>query len=186
MQVELLDLQYPDALAALDAGAANFAVMAFESSSERFQQELLWREKMVLVVPAQHPLAKFRQVKPAILAEHTLMVIEQYQPLRARIAEALGSQGLSMPQVKSVGNLNTLLGMLDAGMGVTLLPHIIAKRNEARGTRIVLLEGMDLHRDFGIVRVPKVDQSTAVTSFCEFLRSQMSLEAASTVGMNPD
>ncbi|MNO00256.1 hypothetical protein D3C81_2201140 [compost metagenome] len=50
----------------------------------------------------------------------------------------------------------------------------------------MLLEGMDLHRDFGIVRVPKVDQSTAVTSFCEFLRSQMSLEAASTVGMNPD
>ncbi|MEB0039301.1 MULTISPECIES: LysR family transcriptional regulator [unclassified Pseudomonas] len=180
VQVELLDLQYPEALAALDSGAANFAVIAFEPRSERYQRELLWREKMVLVVPAQHPLAKFRSVEPAMLVNYPLMVIEQYRSLRAQIAEVLEQQGLVMPPVKSVGNLNTLLGMLDAGMGVTLLPHVIAKRNDERGTRIVLLEGLDLHRDFGIAYSQKIDQSTAVTSFCEFLRQHMALEAAET------
>lgn len=180
VQVELLDLQYPEALAALDSGVANFAVIAFEPRSERYQRELLWREKMVLVVPAQHPLAKYRSVKPAILVDYPLMVIEQYQSLRARISEVLEIQGLVMPAVKSVGNLNTLLGMLDAGMGVTLLPHVIAKRNEERGTRIVMLEGLDLHRDFGIAYSQKITQSTAVTSFCQFLRGHMALEAAAS------
>jgi DNA-binding transcriptional LysR family regulator len=182
VQVELLDLQYAEALAAVESGAADVAVMAFEASSERFRRQLLWSEEMVLVVPAQHALAKFRSVKPEILADYPLMVIEQYQPMRARIAELLERQGLTMPASKSVGNLNTLLGMLDAGMGVTLLPRIIAKRNEERGTRIVSLQGVDLYRDFGLIFPRKSEQSLAVSSFCEFLNQQMSLEAASNLG----
>jgi len=176
VQVELLDLQYTDALAALDSGAADVLVAAFDEKVQPYPRKLLWSGEMVLVAPAGHPLARHASVDPGVLVDHPLMLIEQYQPMRAHIAEALQARGLSMPPAKIVGNLNTLVGLLDAGMGVTLLPSLIAQSGSAAGHRVVSLQGLELRRDFGLVFPRKEAPGHATSAFCAFLERHLNPE----------
>lgn len=170
VQMELLDVKYTEALNALDRGDADVAVMSLDEidlSSYKFQH--LWNGTMVLVVPSIHPLASLERVGARELAFHPLMLIEQYLPVRARIAEAMEKQGFSLPPSKMVGNLNTLMGMLDARMGITLLPHGMAERCHDVSIVPLAVEGLSLTRRFGVVFPYKADLSTAAASFCKFL-----------------
>jgi LysR family carnitine catabolism transcriptional activator len=172
VQVELRDLQYADALNALDTDAADLAVLALEGNDARYRFEPLWTRDMVLVAPRGHELAGRERIKLEEIARYPLMVVEQYQPIVARIAQALKPLGLSLPPIRAVANLNTLLGMFDAGMGVTLLPRSAAA-GIGSGHSGIDIEGLDLRRNFGIVLARQSDLGTAATSFCRYLREHM-------------
>lgn len=174
VQVKLRDLEYTEALATLERGEADVAVIAIDEidlSGYRYQP--LWSGKMVLVVPSIHPLAGMEHVGARELAFHPLMLIEQYQPMRARIADAMEKQGFTLPPSKMVSNLNTLMGMLDARMGITLLPQVMARR--CRDVSIVPLEieGLSLTRKYGVVFRREAELSASGSSFCTFLRHSM-------------
>lgn len=171
VQIELRDLQYPDALAALDAGTADVAVLALEEEDAGYRFQSLWTDDMVLVVPVKHPLARRGSVGLAELARLPLTIVSQYQPMVTRIAEQMKTHGLSLARARSVANLNTLLGMLDAGLGMTLLPRAMGRRNAAY--RIVEIEGVVLQRRYGIATPHKARLSTAAQSFCKFLQRAM-------------
>jgi LysR family carnitine catabolism transcriptional activator len=173
VQVELHDLQYPDALAALDAGTADLAVLALDEEDARFRFQTLWTDDLVLVVPVGHPLAARSRVALEDLAEHRLTVVGQYQPILSKLADEMGRRGFPLPKPKTLANLNTLMGMLDAGIGITLLPRSVGSRDEGRRHVVVEIEGLLLRRSYGIALPYKAKLSTAAQSFCKFLRQAM-------------
>jgi len=173
VQVELHDLQYPEALDALDAGTADVAVLALDDEDTRFRFQTLWSDDMVLVVPVGHPLAARNRVGLEDLAEHRLTVVGQYQPILSKLAGEMGRRGLALPKPKTLANLNTLMGMLDAGIGITLLPRSMGRRDEGRRHAVVEIEGLSLRRSYGIALPHKAKLSTAAQSFCKFLRQAM-------------
>jgi LysR family transcriptional regulator, carnitine catabolism transcriptional activator len=173
VKVELHDLQYADALAALDAGTADLAVLALDEKDARFRFQTLWTDDMVLVVPVGHPLAARSRVALEALTEHRLTVVGQYQPVLSRLANEMERCGLALPKPKTLANLNTLMGMLDAGIGITLLPRSMGRRGEGLRHVVVEIEGLLLRRNYGIALPPKAKLSTAAQSFCRFLRQAM-------------
>jgi LysR family carnitine catabolism transcriptional activator len=170
VEVELLDLQYASVLAAIDDGHADVAVLALEGSDRRYRFVPLWQDDMLLVAPQGHALAQRKSVGPEDLASIALMVVDQYQGVRARIADALQERGLKLPPSKVVGNLNTLLGMLDAGMGVTLLPRSVSNRGSVAKHAHIEIEGVDMTRRFGVVTAHAAQLSPATQSFIRFVR----------------
>lgn len=170
VEVELLDLQYASVLAAIDEGNADVAVLALEGSDKRYRFVPLWQDDMLLVAPHGHALARRKSVGPEDLASIALMVVDQYQGVRARIADALQERGLKLPPSKVVGNLNTLLGMLDAGMGVTLLPRSVSLRGSVAKHAHIEIEGVDMTRRFGVVTARTAQLSPATQSFIRFVR----------------
>jgi DNA-binding transcriptional LysR family regulator len=170
VEVEMLDLQYDEVLAAVEEGTADLAVLALETESAPFRFEPLWSDDMLLVVPQGHPLAGRRKLRPAELAAHPMMVLAQYEGLRQRIADAAALRGSSLPPAKVVANLNTLLGMLEANLGVTILPRFMSGRPEVAQHVLVDIEGVDLSRQFGIVTARRATPGTACQSFCQYLR----------------
>ena len=175
VEVDLRDLQYAAALAALDEGSADLAVLALDKAdAPRYKFQSLWSDDMLLMVPAAHPLANSKKAGPAEFAAYPLIVVEQYQVLRSRIELALENQGKTMPPSKVVANLNTLFGMLSAGMGMTLMPHSMSKHGQVLKHRLLEIEGIDLSRHFGIVQARRRTPSTAETSFCRHLQKTAS------------
>lgn len=170
VEVELLDLQYASVLAAIDSGQADVAVLALEGSDRRYRFVPLWQDDMLLVAPRGHALAQRKSVRPEDLASIALMVVDQYQGVRARIADALQERGLKLPASKVVGNLNTLLGMLDAGMGVTLLPRSVSQRGSVAKHAHIEIEGVDMTRRFGVMTARTAQLSPATQSFIRFIR----------------
>ena len=171
VEIELRDLHYADVLNGLENGMVDLGVLALEADDARFPFEPLWTDNMVLVIPHGHPLTGTRQVGAEELSRHMVITIEQHQGLRARIAAALHARGLSLPPSKVVANLNTLLGMLDAGMGVTLLPRSMVNRRIMEKHTLVEIDGIDLTRRFGIVLSPRAQLGTAGQSFFSFLQA---------------
>lgn len=170
VQVVLRDLSYRDALDAVDQGSADFAVLSLERSDSRFRLLPLIREDVVLVAPANHPLNGRRSASMQDIAAHPLLVIEQYASMHERIAAELQRHGVAFEASTTVSNLNTLLGMLNAGMGATLLTRSVARRSQKDGHSIVEIDGMTLVREFGVVRARKHELGTAAQSFIRFLK----------------
>lgn len=170
VEVELLDLKYAGVLAAIESGEADVAVLALDAPDRRYRFTSLWKDDMVVLAPRSHALARHRSVGLEELASVSLIVIDQYHAVLGRIAAALKARGLSMPPPKVVGNLNTLLGMLDAGMGVTLLPRSVSGRGSVSKHARIEIGDIDMTRNFGIVTARDTKPNAALQSFIRFLR----------------
>ena len=173
VQVVLRDLRYQEALAAVDDGSADLAVLSLEAPDRRFRVQPLAKDDLVLVAPTTHPFAGLKSVSLETMSTQPLMFIEQYEPIRTRIAEELLTRGIQLPPSATVGNLNTLLGMLDAGMSATVLTRSMAKRSQLKGHSIVEIEGIHLVRNFSVLRSRRTELGTAADSFVLFLRQAM-------------
>lgn len=175
VQVELLDLRYPDLVTALQEGAADFGVLAYEGGDEQFIVEPLRTEDVVVVAPANHPLAVAGRRRVALddLHGQKLIMIDQYQPMRRQLEAAMQAQGLSLPPSPSVGNLTTLLGMMDAQMGLALLSRSIANQRRVRGDLLLEIEGVELRRRYALVHLRKAALGTAAQSFRRFVLDTM-------------
>lgn len=170
VEVELLDLKYAGVLAAIEAGEADIAVLALDAPDRRYRFTPLWKDDMVVLAPRSHALADLRSVGPQELASVPLIVVDQYHAVLGRIAAALQARGLTMPPPKVVGNLNTLLGMLDAGMGVTLLPRSVSGRGSVSKHARIEIADIDMTRSFGIVTARGTKPNASLQSFIRFLR----------------
>jgi DNA-binding transcriptional LysR family regulator len=97
--------------------------------------------------------------------------------MKARIAAEVARHGLTLKPAASAGNLNTLMGMLDAGMGTLLLPRVMARRSLQAGHVMVEIEGIALHRRFCIVMLRDAAPTATLRRFCRHLKHEMAEDA---------
>lgn len=176
VQVELRDLNSAEALAALEAGAADVGIMALDERGGRFRFQPLWQDRMVLVIPCTHSLAGQLVVMLAELANVQLILNEQYLPMKEHIAGVMAQQGLQLKPCKTVGNNNTLFGMLDARMGIGLMPRSLARRCVEAGHKVAEIQDVELHREYGLVFSRKAEMNPACLSFCRFITGRAEQE----------
>ena len=177
VDIQVRDLRHGDALQAIAAGDADVAVVAFDGKDRRFRSQTLRNEDMVLIVPPDHPLARSGRATLDEIVAFPLMMLEQYETMKARIAAEVARHGLTLKPAASAGNLNTLVGMLDAGMGVLLLPRVMARRSLQAGHVMVEIEGIELYRRFCIVMLRDAQPTPVVRRFCRHLREEMAEDA---------
>jgi DNA-binding transcriptional LysR family regulator len=98
---------------------------------------------MVILLPERHPLAKFRQLPLAALANEKLVLfprqagVEWFDEIIASCRQS-GFEpilGLEAPQITSVSNL------VAAGLGVSLVPLSVASQIQKTGTCSVKIKG---------------------------------------------
>ncbi len=178
IEVQLRDLRHGDALEAVAAGDADVAILAFDGQDKRFRFQSLLTEELVVVVPSDHPLSRLTRATLDEIAAYPLMMLEQYETIKARIAAAVGLHGLALKPAVSAGNLNTLMGMVDAHMGILLLPRFMARRSVEAGHVVIEIVGIRLVRAFCIVMRHDAKPTIAVRRFCRHLRQEMSVAAA--------
>jgi DNA-binding transcriptional LysR family regulator len=185
VQVTVLDLRHSAALDSLERGESDIGVMALDDPQPKFRFLPLTEEELVLVVPPAHPLAAVASVTLQELAPYPVMMLEQYATLQAKVAEAYARQGLRFRPAVKAGNLPTLLGMLDAGNGITLLPRSMAQHNATVPRSVVPILDTDLTRCYGIV-IPKAkEMSPALISFCAYLQSELAMGKNGDGGTRP-
>lgn len=174
VDVQVRDLRHRDAVQAVASGDADVGVIHFDGDDKRFKAQPLRNEPIVLVVPPSHPLARSRRATLDAMAAYPLMMLEQYDGMKSRIAGELARRGLVLKPAQSAGNLTTLMGMLDAGMGILLLPRVMTRQSLQAGHVLVEIEGIDLRRTFSLVSLRDSKPSLAVRRFCQHLRQELS------------
>jgi DNA-binding transcriptional LysR family regulator len=111
-----------DQLDALRSGRIELALMRDAVPASGFRYEELQRERLVMAIPSAHPLARRRGLKLAALREEPFILFpRQANPgIHDRITDTCRAAGFEPRVVQEVGDVQTRLGLVAAGLGVTI------------------------------------------------------------------
>ena len=141
LQVRLSDQPQQLAVEAVRDGAVDFAVLVgIDTPETDLEQQPLFDEGFVLVCPAGHALAQRQQLAPADLASQPLVLLDHSSGSRPLIDRAFARAHVDMQVAIEVGHPATAFRMVQAGLGVSVLPALSLPLPDADALRAVPLE----------------------------------------------
>lgn len=122
--VRIVEAGADDVLAAVKNGEADLAINYIGMQDPEIEFTPLLKERYVLACPAGHPLAKRRSVKWAELADYPLARVSHASRNRLLIDQALAELPPLPRPIVEVRHVSTLLGVVEMGMGVAVVPQL--------------------------------------------------------------
>jgi LysR family transcriptional regulator, hydrogen peroxide-inducible genes activator len=130
LKVLLREEQTAELLQAVDSGGVDFAILALPMDIGRLQALPLFTEELWLIHAEDDPLAQLAQPAIAQVDLHRLMLLSDGNCLRdhALLSCRTGRRGkLAQTSDIEASSLPTLVQMVEAGLGVSLLPEMAIK-----------------------------------------------------------
>jgi LysR family transcriptional regulator, hydrogen peroxide-inducible genes activator len=124
-------------LTELSSGRLDAAFIAHIPALEGIEMVELAKDPFYLAVKAGHPLTRLKEVTMAQLAHEPLLLLDQGHCLREHAMVALGRDAITEENDVRAASLLTLVQLVEAGMGITLLPKIA--HEAIAGTRVQLI-----------------------------------------------
>lgn len=126
LELLLLDRMQHDALASVLSGEVDFGVVIEPEPgrSDELHAEPILSEPFCLVCPPTHRLARQRSVRWAALHGEPLVLLDHASGSRRLIDDALRGHGVQAPVAQEVGHVTTIFRMLDAGLGISVVPTL--------------------------------------------------------------
>ncbi|SHH00081.1 LysR substrate-binding domain-containing protein [Streptoalloteichus hindustanus] len=110
-------------LEGLFSGRLDAAVLALPAGGRALVEIPLYAEDFVLVVPREHEIAGSACVSRAALRELEVLLLEEGHCLRDQALDLCREAGGRAANTTRAASLGTLVQLVAAGMGVTLLPR---------------------------------------------------------------
>jgi DNA-binding transcriptional LysR family regulator len=124
LELVLLDRIQHDALASVLAGEVDFGVVIDPPQTAELHAETILTEPFCLVCPTTHALARRARVRWTALAGEPLVLLDHASGSRRLIDAALRQHGVQAPVAQEVGHPTTIFRMLDAGLGISVVPTL--------------------------------------------------------------
>jgi LysR family transcriptional regulator, transcriptional activator of the cysJI operon len=154
-------------------GTIDFGIVAFPLRRTNVVVLPWRREKLVLVCPPSHRLARRRRVPLAALSGEALVAFEPDIPTRKTIDRVLRSHGVAVRTAMEFDNIETIKRSVEVGSGVSILPESTIV-NEVKSQQLVavnLVEG-PFFREVGVVHRRGQVLGAAARAFVETLGIQ--------------
>lgn len=171
--ITLIDEFVGPVLERLGDGSADLAVIPLSTSSGEFDFEPLFFDEYLIVAPRHHPLARTGIATFAEIASHPLLIMPAPSGVRAAIEREFASRGLTFRPALEAHNLFTLIGLVEAGLGLTLLPRIITPRLNLSAVSTIRISDGGIFRHVGIVKLHDRPLSPAAAAFARALRAAL-------------
>jgi LysR family transcriptional regulator, benzoate and cis,cis-muconate-responsive activator of ben and cat genes len=129
MEVGLIDLTTVEQVEALKSGRIDIGFGRLVVNDDAIVSEIVTDEPLVAVLPVGHRLAKKTVVTlSALTAEHVILYPARPRPGYAdQVIGHFRSRGLTVTSTRDVNELQVALGLVAAGVGVTLVPRSIQR-----------------------------------------------------------
>lgn len=127
----------PHLLGHLAEGKLDAGLLALPVNDAALEVVPLFEEPFLAAVPADHALAREKKVKIDDMVKAGLLLLEEGHCLREQALEACHLEGVKNEEVRAT-SLETLRQMVGLGLGVTLMPALAARDNNATGNRVTL------------------------------------------------
>ena len=139
IELVLLDRVQQDVLDSVRGGEVDFGVVIEPSSADDLQAEAILVDPFVLVVPPGHALARRRAVRWTELAERPLVLLDHSSGSRRLIDDALRAHGVEPRVAQQLGHPTTVFRMIEAGIGIGVMPALAAAPQALAPLRVVPL-----------------------------------------------
>ena len=173
-----LQLQHmnPDAqIAAFDEGKLDlgFSRPLLPEQRPYFEEEMIYRDYLVAVLPANHPLAKERKIQPQKLAGEDFVLFHRVgAPVVFDEAVGMCRQAGFSPKIRHETDLMTTVFLLvESGLGVSLVPSCARGLEQQKTVRRPLTVRSNPLCLCAIW--PRGSQSPTVEAFLQIVRAQI-------------
>ncbi|EJE54527.1 transcriptional regulator [Acidovorax sp. CF316] len=161
IEIDIADVLSEPCIERVASGKADFALAAIRADTPELQAEPFCSDDFHLVCPADHPLARRKKaIAPADLAAYPFIHLARTSSVRQYLEAAFHPQ--AMHTLMEVEQLATVMGMVRAGLGVSVVPALTLFHFDQPGlvTRPLALPG--LLRQIYLVR--RRDRSLSVAA----------------------
>ncbi|MES2179150.1 MAG: LysR substrate-binding domain-containing protein [Gemmatimonadota bacterium] len=170
VKLHLLERLPTQQINALEAGDLDLGIAPSHAAPESFRTELLSEEGVAIALPASHRLASQKRVAVADLAEDSWVLVPPRIPSRLRdlAISACAAAGFAPRIAQEARQLDALVALVSAGLGVTFVPST-AEHVPRAGVVFRPLSGLDLR--FRLVALWRAEHAPpALESFMQVLR----------------
>lgn len=126
----ILDLTANDGLRAVARGEVEFGINLMGNSDPDLDFEPLIDDPFVLAMRKDHPLARRDELIWPDLEGHRLITVDRSSGNRTLLDASLARANLKLNWFYEVTHLNTSLGLVEAGLGISVLPRLATPQEE--------------------------------------------------------
>lgn len=134
LHVRILDVAASEISPLLRTGQADLGLGTPPPADQVVRVHQLMQGPLFVLMHRQHPLAAKRSVTVACLATEPLVVQLRGSPLRDELDELFVRHRVQPQVVAEAAQLGTLISMVEAGFGVSVMPCYAPILENARGT----------------------------------------------------
>jgi len=141
----------PDMVEALETGAVDFGIGPYSDVPRRLEFRPLFRQPFFLILRRDHALCGSGPVHLAQLETLDLLCPATGTTARAVLDEAAAKNGVAIRPKYEALQYHTLISMVAAGLGVTVMPMTSRGFLDALGLEALTFDDADLSRDVGLL-----------------------------------
>lgn len=154
-------------------GQVNFGIgPTAQAASADFNFTVLFKERFFAVLPLEHALAGAHSLRLEQIASDEIITTGPQTGIGDVVAAALRENGYRVSRAHALNRHDTVIAMVEASLGVAILPELGLQRTDAAKVRIVPLIQPEITREVGIIERKGGSVSAAAAGFLSFLRSE--------------
>jgi LysR family hydrogen peroxide-inducible transcriptional activator len=157
----------PVLLSQLQEGQIDLALVALPVPGPEFECRELLREPLFVAVAKSHRLAREKSLTLRQLEAHPFLLLKEGHCFRETVVSACQRSRLHLNLVFESGQFSTILGLVAAGMGISVVPQMAA--HFAKGCRFIPLSDERAFRRIGLVWLRSHFQTRAEALLIEHL-----------------
>jgi DNA-binding transcriptional LysR family regulator len=151
LAVTLRDALADRVLELVRAGEVDFGVTGAVGGDPALAFAPLFSDRIVAVLPARHPLARARRVALEALIEHPLILMDRDSSVRQVVDGTCAALGRLPAPVFEATFMSTAVGLVRAGLGITLLPSSAHEVAAAKDLAVRAIDHPGLVRRIGVL-----------------------------------
>ena len=152
IRIRVHDASANEVLQVVASGEADFGVNFMGSEEPGIEFQSILEERFVAACRRDHPLARKRRISWQELGEYDFMTVSKSSGNRMLMDLALAGQAKRPQAVYEAQHVTTLLGLVEAGMGVAAVPSLAMPAGQHPVLASVPLVGPEITRRIGLIR----------------------------------
>jgi LysR family transcriptional regulator, hydrogen peroxide-inducible genes activator len=179
VSVSVVEEITPTLLERLHQGTLDLALLALPVEGDELISTELMQEALFAVLPDKHPLASRRSILLDEMREEPFLLLKEGHCFRDNALQACRQSRINPNVVFESGQFATILAMVSAGMGVSVVPQMAVSK--VSGCKFVLIADKQSRRRIGVARLKYRYPTRAQNALLEHLRSVVG-ERQSAIG----
>jgi DNA-binding transcriptional LysR family regulator len=152
IRIRVHDASANEVLQVVASGEADFGVNFMGSEEPGIEFQSILEERFVAACRRDHPLARKRRISWQELGEYDFMTVSKSSGNRMLMDLALAGQAKRPQAVYEAQHVTTLLGLVEAGMGVAAVPSLAMPAGQHPVLASVPLVDPEITRRIGLIR----------------------------------
>jgi DNA-binding transcriptional LysR family regulator len=170
VRMDLYELSTDDTIEYVRQGRADFGLVSTDTLGEEFVADEVYRDSMFAVFPPGHRLADKARVQWKELAVFTHIALRNVYSVRRTVDRIQGELGLTFKATIEAGMLTSVLRMVAADLGITIVPGYVCEFARQLGLQTVPIGAAKQYRHpLWLIRRRTARPSIAASAFLDRL-----------------